>query len=171
MQYGDYCNCPLSTSTLVREGFLLAAPGKPRTAFSMRLLQVLHEQSVRGSISKSVWADGLLAVCESDHKTSLPNFARSVLAQLRDCYHHWVAAQYALSTAVYRDIDLFQGQGEKSWQQERLANLFPACFDIETGEEHTASITLDGNMQHTRFNDRSSFEIEVFSPKLFVDYG
>ncbi|KAF8536946.1 hypothetical protein BDD12DRAFT_807337 [Trichophaea hybrida] len=94
-----------------------------------------------------------------------------VLAQLRDCYHHWVAVQYALSTAVYRDIDLFQGQGEKSWQLERLANLCPACFDMERGEDHTASITLDGNMQHTRFKDRSSFEFEVFSPKLFVDYG
>ncbi|KAF8542794.1 hypothetical protein BDD12DRAFT_802556 [Trichophaea hybrida] len=126
---------------------------------------------VRGSISKSAWADGLLAVYESDHKTSLPNFARSVLAQLRDCYHHWVAVQYAISTAVYRNIDLFQGEGEKSWQLERLANLCPACFDMESGEDHTAFITLDGNMQHTRFKDRSSFEFEVFSPKLFVDYG
>ncbi|KAF8531189.1 hypothetical protein BDD12DRAFT_691393, partial [Trichophaea hybrida] len=59
MQYVDYCNCPLSTSTLVGEGFFPAAPRKPRTAFSMRLLQVLHEQSIRGSISKSAWADGL----------------------------------------------------------------------------------------------------------------
>ncbi|KAF8533179.1 hypothetical protein BDD12DRAFT_810393 [Trichophaea hybrida] len=126
---------------------------------------------VRGSISKSAWADGLLAVYESDHKTSLPNFARSVLAQLRDCYHHWVAVQYALSTSVYGDIDLFQGEGEKFWQLERLTNLCPACFDMARGEDHTASITPDGNMQHIRFKDSSSFEFAEFSPKLFVDYG
>ncbi|KAF8542600.1 hypothetical protein BDD12DRAFT_802774 [Trichophaea hybrida] len=73
----DYCNCPLFTSTLVKEGFFPAAPRKPRTAFPMRLLQVLPQQSVRGSIFKSAWADGILAVYQSDHKTSLPNFARS----------------------------------------------------------------------------------------------
>ena len=49
----DYCNCALSTTTLIEEGFFPSTPRKPRTAFSIRLLQVFHEQSVRGLISKS----------------------------------------------------------------------------------------------------------------------
>ena len=78
----DYCNCRLSASALIEEGFFPSTPHKPRTAFSMRLLQVLHEQSVRGSISQSAWADGLRAVYEYDLKTSLPGFSRQVATLL-----------------------------------------------------------------------------------------
>lgn len=74
----DYCNCPLSTSSLVAEGFFPSTPRKPRTAFSLRLLKVLHEQSVRGSISKVAWADGLRVVYEHDLKAPLPGFSRQV---------------------------------------------------------------------------------------------
>ncbi|KAF8535688.1 hypothetical protein BDD12DRAFT_808381 [Trichophaea hybrida] len=150
--------------------FFPAAPRKLRTAFSIRLLQVLKDQSVRGSIFKSAWADGLIAVCQSDHMTSLPNFARSVVAQRRDYYHHLVAVQYAISTAVYHDIDMFQRKGEKCWQLERLANLCPDCANMDSGEDHTAFITSNGNMQPTRFKDHWLFEFEVFSQKLIVDY-
>ena len=78
----DYCNCPLSATALIKKGFFPATPRKPNTAFSMRLLQVLHEQSIRGSISKSAWADGLRAVYESDLKMSLPVFSRQVAVLL-----------------------------------------------------------------------------------------
>lgn len=74
----DYCSCALSTSCLIAEGFFPSSPRKPRTAFSLRLLLVLHEQSVRGSISKVAWADGLRASYEYDHMTSLPGFSRQV---------------------------------------------------------------------------------------------
>jgi len=74
----DYCSCSLSTSCLIAEGFFPATPRKPQTAFSLRLLRVLHEQSVRGSVSKVAWADGLRASFEYDLKTSLPGFSRQV---------------------------------------------------------------------------------------------
>lgn len=77
-RYVDYCSCPYSTSALIEQGYFPSTPRKPRTAFSTRMLQVLHEQSVRGSISKTAWADGLRAVFECDLKTSLPVFARQV---------------------------------------------------------------------------------------------
>jgi len=77
-RYIDYCSCSLSTSALIEQGYFPSTPRKPRSAFSTRMLQVLHEQSVRGSISKSAWADGLRAVFECDLKTSLPGFARQV---------------------------------------------------------------------------------------------
>jgi hypothetical protein len=74
----NYCNCALSTVELVREGFFPATPRKPRTAFSVRMLQVLHEQSVRGAISKTAWAEGLRVAYEYEHRTTLPNFTRAV---------------------------------------------------------------------------------------------
>ena len=182
----DYCSCPLSTSCLIAEGFFPSTPRKPKTAFSLQLLRVLHEQSVRGSISKVAWADGLRASFEYDLKTSLPGLLRQVslcphiflpryntyyTVQLRDTYHHWVAIESAKDTILYTHIELYQGEGSKSWQLESLRNLCPACFDIEPDEEDTRLITLDGNMQHTRFKDRSAWEFEELSPKLFVDYG
>jgi len=72
---------------------------------------------------------------------------------------------------VYEEIERFEGERSEPWQMERLRNICPACFDIEPGEDDTALVTLDGNMQHTRFKDRSSWEFEELRPKLFVDYG
>ena len=83
----DYCNCPLSTIALIMDGFFPSSPRKPQTAFSTRLLQLLHEQSVRGSISKSAWADGLRAVYEYHHKTTLPGFSRPVAIPLSALYN------------------------------------------------------------------------------------
>ncbi|KAF8533652.1 hypothetical protein BDD12DRAFT_809997 [Trichophaea hybrida] len=79
--------------------------------------------------------------------------------------------QYWLSYGIAITIGWLCREGEKFWQLERLTNLCPACFDMARGEDHTASITPDGNMQHIRFKDSSSFEFAEFSPKLFVDYG
>jgi len=39
----QYCNCPRSSSCLLKEGYFPCAPKKPKTAFSIRLLQLLHE--------------------------------------------------------------------------------------------------------------------------------
>jgi hypothetical protein len=91
---------------------------------------------------------------------------------LRDAYHHYVNVDAALTTEFLDEISDYEGR-EKSWQLERLHNLCPACFDIDSagGEDKTVMVTLDGNMQHTRFRDRSAFEFETLNPKLFVDYG
>ena len=55
----------------------------------------------------------------------------------------------------------------------KVANLCPGRFDIEQGEENSALITPDGNMQHMRFKDRdrSPWEFDELIPKLFVYYG
>ena len=74
----EYCNCARSCSTLLKEGYFPCAPIKPRTAFSIRLLQLLHEQSVLGYVSRSAWSGGLRALYESEKKAVLPPFDREV---------------------------------------------------------------------------------------------
>ncbi|KAF8538102.1 hypothetical protein BDD12DRAFT_806399 [Trichophaea hybrida] len=113
-----------------------------------------------GSISKSACADSLLAVYESDHKTALRNFARYVLAQLRDCNHNWVAVQYAQSTADYREIDLFQGQWEKSWLLESFANVCPACLTWK--EAKTIQLPL---LLTAVCNTQDSYIVHLFNSK------
>jgi hypothetical protein len=74
----QYCNCPRSSSCLVKEGYFPCAPIKPKTAFSIRLLQLLHEQSVLGYVSRSAWSGGLRALFEHEKKAVLPAFDREV---------------------------------------------------------------------------------------------
>jgi hypothetical protein len=62
-------------------------------------------------------------------------------------------------------------QNGGTWQLEALSNICPACFDISAGEDNTIAISIDGNQQHIRFKDKSSYEYEKLPPKLFVDYG
>jgi len=78
----QYCNCPRSSSCLLKEGYFPCAPKKPKTAFSIRLLQLLHEQSVLGYVSRSAWSGGLRALFEREKKTVLPAFDREVSTPL-----------------------------------------------------------------------------------------
>jgi hypothetical protein len=74
----QYCICHRSSSCLLKEGYFPCAPIKPKTAFSIRLLQLLHEQSVLGYVSRSAWSGGLRALFESEKKAVLPAFDREV---------------------------------------------------------------------------------------------
>jgi len=73
-----YCNCPRSSGRLLKEGYFPCAPIKAKTAFSIRLLKLLHEQSVLGGISRSAWSGGLRALFEREKKAVLPAFDREV---------------------------------------------------------------------------------------------
>jgi CxC1 like cysteine cluster associated with KDZ transposases len=74
----EYCNCARSCSSLLIADYFPCAPVRPRTAFSIRLLQLLHEQSVLGYVSRSAWSGGLKALYESEKKEVLPAFDREV---------------------------------------------------------------------------------------------
>jgi hypothetical protein len=74
----QFCNCPRSSSCLLKEGYFPCAPIKPKTAFSIWLLQLLHEQSVLGYVSRSAWSGGLRALFEREKKVVLPAFDREV---------------------------------------------------------------------------------------------
>lgn len=49
--------------------------------------------------------------------------------------------------------------------------MCPACFNISPEDaDKSIGISLDGNLQHTRFKDKVIWEFEQLNPKLFVDY-
>jgi hypothetical protein len=150
---------------LIREGWFPSAPVKPRTVFSCRLLRVLHSQSVRGSISKSAWAQGLRASHEYYLEKIIPSFDQL----LRDAYHHYVATELAIQAHTSAALHSVSPQ---IWQDEKLVNMCPACFDFEKyPADYSAGISTDGNLQHYRYGySRSPFEFERLTPKTFVDY-
>jgi len=91
----EYCNCARSCSILLKEGYIPCAPMKPRTAFSIWLLKVLHEQSVLGYISRSAWSGGLRALYESEKKAVLSPFDREV------CTPPYLAVRLNTETCSY----------------------------------------------------------------------
>jgi len=78
----QYCNCPRSSSCLLKEGYFPCAPKKLKPAFSIWLLQLLQEQSALGYVLRSAWSGGLQALFEHEKKAVLPAFDREVSTPL-----------------------------------------------------------------------------------------
>jgi hypothetical protein len=86
---------------------------------------------------------------------------------LRDAYHHWVAVEHAIETRISATLHAADPQ---IWEEEKLANMCPGCFDFEAyPADRSAGVSTDGNMQHYRY-DRNPFDFERLTPKLFVNY-
>jgi hypothetical protein len=164
-----YCSCGLASSSLFKQGFFPSTPVKPRTVFSIKLLAVLHQQAVRGSISKYAWAEGLRAFHEEELGKVISPFHRL----LRDAYHHYVAVMnfiHSRSSLHFRTVEN-QAGSDHPWEEENLQNMCAACFDHEKyPDDESAAITMDGNLQQKRYKDRSGVEFEELTPKTFVDY-
>jgi hypothetical protein len=167
------CKCGRRSSMFVEEGFFPSTPIKPRTFFSFKLLRILHEQAIRGGISKYAWAAGLRAVHEIYMAKTLPDFYELLL----DAYHHFVAVENAVQahTSEYLQVRQKATTGEENpWAEEDLANCCPACFDFSHyAGDRSVGITIDGNFQHLRFNDRghSGVNHKKLEPRKFVSYG
>jgi len=58
------------------------------------------------------------------------------------------------------------------WKEEQLVNVCPPCFNFSNDDEdRTIQITMEVNMQHARLKRHTLWDIEIFEPKLFVNYG
>jgi hypothetical protein len=159
-----FCLCGHTSAMLIREGWFPSTPVKPRTVFSCRLLRVLHSQSVRGSISKTAWAQSLRASHEYYLQKIIPSFDQL----LRDAYHHYVAMEFAIQAHTSAALRAVSPQ---IWEDEKLVNMCSGCFDFEKyPADYSARISTDGNLQHYRYCDRNPFEFERLTPKCFVDY-
>jgi len=76
--------------------------------------------------------------------------------------------KFCVDTMVANSLECQDGG---AWQVEVVSNIFPVCFDISPGEDKAIAISIDGNQQHVRFKDKSSYKYKQLPPKLFVDYG
>ena len=167
-----YCHCGRSAAMLVDSGYFPSRPIKPGTVFSMELLELLHEQFIRGAVSKYGWGEGLRSFLERKHTIRIPCFRKL----LQQAYHHFVSTRSTFDTRIAQFIERNDQQINKKtvWQPESLQNLCPACFGFGvcgTDIDRSITVTLDGNLQHSRFKDRTIWRIDDFKPKLFVEYG
>ena len=162
------CPCGLSSSLLLRNGYFPSSPIKPRTIFSVRLLRLFHEQSIRGKMSRYAWSEGLRAA----HEFELGKVIQPFNKLLRTSYHHWVAVNNEVQVRTSLYLQTLE-PNSPPWDLEKLQNMCPACFytrDDPAEADDAATLCMDGNLQHKRFKDTNP-EFEVFRPRVFVNFG
>ena len=74
----DYCACGQRCAQLVKREIFPSTPIRPRTLFSISLLELLHLQSIRGACSKYAWAEGLRDLLEGVLGIEIQPFHASV---------------------------------------------------------------------------------------------
>ena len=89
---------------------------------------------------------------------------------LSEAYHHFISTKALVDTILNTKLQAVDGS---SWEDHCLQNLCPPCFafDQSISEDHSITLSLDGNLQHTRFKDKHRWEFDTIQPKMFVDYG
>jgi hypothetical protein len=88
----EYCICGQAAAELVRTGYFPASPIRGGTKFSLDLLELLAEQSVRtGGMTIYGWAEGLRAFHEKKMGLPLVSFRKL----LTETYHHFLSAEEA----------------------------------------------------------------------------
>ena len=163
----EYCSCGRTAAALVQTGYFPASPIRGGTAFSFDLLELLSEQSLRtGGMTVYGWAEGLRVFHEKKLGTPLVSFRKL----LTEAYHHFINVKAQVDTILASRLNEIDGM---NWEDHCLTNLCPPCFAFEqsTSLDRSITISLDGNLQHTRFKDRQRWEFDSIQPKMFVDYG
>jgi hypothetical protein len=142
------------------------------------------EQSFRsGGLSIYGWAEGLRACHERrmpsivvafyELVSSLPYIhdgVRLTSLQLTDAYHHFLNTKTEMDTKVSETLNTMD---DTDWMDQNLMNLCPPCFAFKSSSslDRTIILSIDGNLQHSRFKDTHRWEFDVIKPKMFVDYG
>ncbi|WAR57740.1 hypothetical protein PtB15_8B793 [Puccinia triticina] len=149
-----FCKCIPDVIRLLHYGYFAASADTPRTAFSVRLIQLHHFIWKTSVISTSAFVKGLLAFL--DTRSTRPLFSRSVNFRKRD-----LCTPFSCSVDLYSRIvtltknllsDGLQISAANSW-----ADKCPRCFGPSINEvkadpnEPDFIIALDGNFQQRHY--------------------
>lgn len=167
------CSCGCTLMELAKEGYFPASPLVPETFFSIHLLRTLVEMTNAGSISRTAWGDGLRRALIHKLGVQIPPFTRL----LRDAYHHFLATLTKFETKIDTDIQFYSERPHIDGRREGLRNACPACFNFDQSEEtididRAIHITVDGNMQHTRYlKGEIGDEYEELPLRNIINFG
>ena len=80
-----------------------------------------------------------------------------------------------MKSQLYSDIAEFKSEfhGQTAnWQEHVLTNICPPCFDFSSlPHDQKVSVSVDGNMQHSRYRDTHKMNFESLPTRLFVNPG
>lgn len=159
------CSCGYSLQEIIKEGFFPSTPKAPETFFCTHLLRALVEMTNLGSISRTAFAEGLRLALSRRYNVELPSFARL----LRDSHHHFMAATVKFENQIDQVLTL---KNNLTYLRTAYRNTCPACFNFGVQNDPcTVFISVDGNMQHTRFSKGKTQDFEVFPLRGLMNYG
>lgn len=161
------CNCKGSISALIKEGWFPATPSAPVTFFSTHMLRTLIEMTNAGSISRIAWAEGLRRSLSYKLGIEIPSFTRL----LRDAHHHYLAAITRMETKLEEELTVFIDREGVDHLRESYANTCPACFNFGDEDDRAIHLTVDGNMQHTRFIKGRVESFEDLPLRALINYN
>lgn len=146
-----FCGCLDDSVRLLYLGYLPSSPTLPRTAFSIRTLQLHHQLWKTSALSTSSFIEGMSAFLDTRCHSRLN--ARSGNHNDRN-----------LRSAFTQSVDLYRGilrQQDKLYQEGMMltapqlwADKCPRCFGPSNGEvkvppdEPHTIVAMDGNFQH-----------------------
>lgn len=80
--------------------------------------------------------------------------------------------EYIATTTTYSVLgrsEVVDANAQTNWQEQALENICPACFDFSKVEgDQSVCLSVDGNMQHSRYRDTHKMTFEVLPAKIFV---
>ncbi|KAH9813814.1 hypothetical protein DFH28DRAFT_1108501 [Melampsora americana] len=146
-----FCQCLPQAIQLIHQGFLPSSPKTPRTAFSIRLLQLHHHRWLTSVCSISGFIKGLMNFLNS--RSARPMKAQSACGTRRNLTQPFSNASHAFSQVKVLSQQVLQ-EGLKMKPTDMWAGRCPWCFG-PAQDEHEGSakepdviICMDGNFQH-----------------------
>ncbi|EFP90354.2 uncharacterized protein PGTG_16114 [Puccinia graminis f. sp. tritici CRL 75-36-700-3] len=149
-----FCKCLPDVVRLIHYGYLACSPEKPRTAFSIPLIQFHHLLWQSAVVSTTGFVKAISAFLDSRSQT--PSYARGSKYRKRN-----LRVPFSYSADLYSRILLNQkkifNDGLQLTKTEQWANQCPRCFGSSEHEikvnpnEPDIILALDGNFQQRHY--------------------
>ncbi|KAH9808547.1 hypothetical protein DFH28DRAFT_1195413 [Melampsora americana] len=164
----SFCKCQPEAIQLLHRGYVASSPIKPRTAFSVRYIQLYHDLWEQTGLNKSGFVQGLIRFTSSRTRRKLTargikQKARTLRVPFSNSYDVYASIS-RLSTSVYHDGMLHTneelwaakcarcfGPAKEASKDQPLNDEYPLIFvkpsDIQRNElvlESTSNVHLEG---------------------------
>lgn len=174
------CECDAWLGQLISAGYFPTVP-KAYTAVSLDLLEWFQSLSTNGSHSKQGFANAL----EEYHRYKRRRDGCSYVELFRNCIQFWLRTRLARDDYLHSVINGFFDRKASERPRPDAPNvirlstaspqtLCPACFYRTSPTDKTkACLSIDGNMQHSRFAHVAKTTPLYLDPKMFfvVPFG
>ncbi|PLW12634.1 hypothetical protein PCASD_16209, partial [Puccinia coronata f. sp. avenae] len=148
-----FCKCTPDVIRLLHFGFLASSAKKPRTAFSVPLVQLHHDVWQASSISTGSFIKGLSKFLDARHARPMLSRGSKRKRQLRVPFSHSTDLFFQISLASDRIVE----QGLQYTNNQKWARRCPRCFG-PNDHEHKANlaepdfiVAMDGNYQQRHY--------------------
>lgn len=153
----SFCSCQPEAVQLLHQGYIASSPSKPRTAFSIRLLQLYHTLWQVVGLNKSGFIEGILRFTSTRNRYKL--LARGIRENQRSLRVPFSDTYDVYTRMLHLETTLYS-EGMLHTKDDTWAAKCPQCFGPAENEDRKDEelfniICMDGNFQQ-RHNAHAS---------------